>query len=37
VPVRQVFDEAFPPTEAAMLRPGAEWSGEPRDQDGAAI
>jgi hypothetical protein len=32
-----VLDDSFAPSEAAMLRPGAEWSGEPRDQDGAAI
>ena len=36
LPVRQVLDEAVAAAEAAMLRPGARWSGEPRDQDGAA-
>ena len=37
VPVRQVLDEAIAAADAAMLRPGARWSGEPGDQDGAAI
>jgi uncharacterized protein (TIGR00299 family) protein len=37
VPVRQVLDEAIAAAEAAMLRPGAQWPGEPCDQDGAAI
>ncbi|MDT5149265.1 MAG: pyridinium-3,5-bisthiocarboxylic acid mononucleotide nickel chelatase [Mycobacterium sp.] len=37
LPVRQVLDEAIAAADAAMLRPGAPWSGEPRDQDGAAI
>ncbi len=31
VPVRQVLDEAVAAAEAAMLRPGAHWPGEPRD------
>jgi pyridinium-3,5-bisthiocarboxylic acid mononucleotide nickel chelatase len=35
VPVRQVLDEAIAAAEAAMLRPGAQWSSKP--QDGAAI
>jgi uncharacterized protein (TIGR00299 family) protein len=35
VPVRQVLDEAVAAADAAMLRPGAQWSSEP--QDGAAI
>ena len=37
VPVRQVLDEAIAAAEAAMLRPGAQWPGEPCVQDGAAI
>jgi pyridinium-3,5-bisthiocarboxylic acid mononucleotide nickel chelatase len=37
LPVRQVLDEAIAAAEAAMLRPGAAWSGEPRDEDGTAI
>jgi hypothetical protein len=37
VPVRQVLDEAIAAADAAMLRPGAQWPGEPCNQDGAAI
>jgi len=36
LPVRQVLDESIAAAEAAMLRPGQPWSGEPRDRDGAA-
>jgi uncharacterized protein (TIGR00299 family) protein len=31
VPVRQMLDEAVAAAEAAMLRPGAQWPGEPAD------
>jgi uncharacterized protein (TIGR00299 family) protein len=33
LPVRQVLDEAIAAAEAAALRPGARWPGEPGDQD----
>lgn len=38
VPVRQVLDEAIAAADAAMLRPGERWSGEPPDRDvGSAV
>ncbi|MCV7152755.1 nickel pincer cofactor biosynthesis protein LarC [Mycobacterium pyrenivorans] len=36
LPVRQVLDESIAAAEAAMLRPGLPWSGEPREGDDAA-